>query len=472
MNLPIECPLGQSCDSVMGGQCVPGDPDSICLFAASDPSAVFVGAMTAGFEYTSAATPPFIDQDMALDALAPSLLYADSLEDSTAGGSGDEAAYTVTIPVTGNWFLWGRFYYPGNNPGDADSFSIRFNGSGPITFGDDGARLQQWHWDGSADSAAAAPLDLGIIPAGVYELVVEKREVVPLAPRLDLICLIRDRADPPADQDALALARTRCGLDADCDDGNACTDDTCGDDWLCAHPRRVCEDGDVCTHDSCDSTSGCLHAPVACDDGDPCTEEICIPGDGCRVEVDACSQGADCPPQPIEGCRDGAPRRARLAMSSGGGGARDSFKWVLKGADETPIVDYLDPPNGGTDYRVCVYDSSAVAQPRVASIVSGGTDCGGRACWTASGRKAYKFRNPSGSNSDGITSLKIAAGVQGRARLLATGRGAELNLPPLDLQLPVRVQLSASNGEDTNCWEAHYSQSRIGSPDSFHARGD
>ncbi len=471
MNVPVACPLGESCDSA-SGRCMPGDPDAVCLFAATDPSAVLAGAMTTGFEYTATATPPFVDEDIDRDALAPSLLYADSLQDSLAGGSGDEVSYSLTIPVAGNWVLWGRFYYPSNNPGDADSFSIRFDGSGPIAFGDDAGRLQQWHWDGSADSGAAAPLDLGMVAAGVYEVVVEKREVVPAAPRLDLICLTRDRAAPPSDSEALALALARCGVDADCDDGNACTDDLCGDDGLCAHPLSVCDDSNVCTSDSCESASGCLHLPVVCDDGDPCTEEMCIPSDGCRVQIDNCSHGADCPPQPIQGCRGGAPRRARLAMDSGGIALRNKLKWVLNSADETPLAAFLDPPNGQTHYRVCVYDSSSVSQPRVASLVPAGAECGGRACWVPAGRSAYKFRNPSGSNSGGIVGMKLVAGEQGRARLAAMGRGADLNLPLLDLRLPVTVQLSASTGEETSCWEASYSQSRVGSPGSFRARGD
>lgn len=471
MHLPVECPLGESCDSAKG-RCMPGDPDAICMFAATDPSAIFFGAMTTGFDYTPSAAPPFNDEDSSLDALAPSLLYAESPQDSLAGGSGDEVSYSVVIPFAGNWALWGRFYYPGNSPGDADSFSIRFDGSGPIAFGDDAERLQEWHWDGSADSGAAAPLNLGMIPEGVYELVVEKREVVPTAPRLDLLCLIRDRADPPADHEALALALARCGIDAECDDGNACTDDICGDDGLCAHPLHACDDSDICTNDSCDSTSGCLHMPIVCDDGDPCTEEVCIPGDGCRIESLDCGHGADCPPQPIDGCRGGAPGRARLAMYSGGVAARSKLKWVLNGADETSLAAFLDPPSGQTDYRVCVYDSSAVAQPRVAAIVPADADCGGRACWNPAGRSTFKFRNPSGVNSDGIVSMKVAAGAQGRARLSALGRGGELNLPLLDLQLPVRLQLTASTGEETHCWEASYSQSRVGSAESFRARGD
>ena len=64
-----------------------------------------------------------------------------------------------------------------------------------------------------------------------------------------------------------------------CDDGDACTLDTCaGDPPLCAHTPNTCDDGNACTNDLCATTSGCTHAPKpgTCDDGSACTT-----GDNC-----------------------------------------------------------------------------------------------------------------------------------------------------------------------------------------------
>ena len=46
-----------------------------------------------------------------------------------------------------------------------------------------------------------------------------------------------------------------------CDDGDACTLDTCVDD-ACASTPITCSDDNVCTLDSCDSNAGCLYSPI------------------------------------------------------------------------------------------------------------------------------------------------------------------------------------------------------------------
>ena len=116
------------------------------------------------------------------------------------------------------------------------------------------------------------------------------------------------------------------GNPVDCTDDNPCTLDICdggaptaplpGTATMGIPAQRVrpvwrgiargstsvsCDDGDACTEDSCDPVEGCLHLPTTgggCDDGNPCTEEtVCIEGECtsgqsvCECEVDA-----DCPP--------------------------------------------------------------------------------------------------------------------------------------------------------------------------------
>ena len=75
-----------------------------------------------------------------------------------------------------------------------------------------------------------------------------------------------------------------------CDDGDVCTLDGCAPSKGCRHVPR-CDDGDDCTVDTCDGASGaCQHAPVVCDDGDPCRVGACVAG-GC---VFVHNQGAPC----------------------------------------------------------------------------------------------------------------------------------------------------------------------------------
>jgi hypothetical protein len=121
--------------------------------------------------------------------------------------------------------------------------------------------------------------------------------------------------------------RTACKTNADCNDKNPCTTDTCvagacrhaavADGTSCSDgnpcngletchagtcaagaPLR-CDDHDPCTADACSAAQGCTHARIlgctpcttaaACDDGDPCT-------------TDACSRAGTCTHTPQPGC--------------------------------------------------------------------------------------------------------------------------------------------------------------------------
>ncbi|MBI3770198.1 MAG: hypothetical protein HY271_17130 [Deltaproteobacteria bacterium] len=143
--------------------------------------------------------------------------------------------------------------------------------------------------------------------------------------------------------------------DPDCNDNNACTDDSCDDVNGCQHvfeqnctpcdpehpcpqdacnpaacvagqcqslPGPDCDDNNVCTHDFCDPATGCTHTsnnglpcddhdactgpdtcqdsacggfPIVCDDGEPCTNNDCDSSAGCVfVPIPGCGQGTLC----------------------------------------------------------------------------------------------------------------------------------------------------------------------------------
>ncbi len=139
------------------------------------------------------------------------------------------------------------------------------------------------------------------------------------------------------------------GAPANCNDGNACTNDGCDAELGCFNaPRtgpcddgsacttasaciegqcrgtqvRDCDDGNPCTVDSCDAVLGCRNIVVAngtgCDDGDTCsTGETCQQGtclatalvdcdDGNQCTTSACVPGEGCVHLPRSGsCQDG-----------------------------------------------------------------------------------------------------------------------------------------------------------------------
>ncbi len=90
-----------------------------------------------------------------------------------------------------------------------------------------------------------------------------------------------------------------------CDDADLCTLETeCAAGVCQGGFTRGCEDGNACTADSCDPQTGCRHTPLpaqsACDDGDPCTQGDACSADGvCAGDVRpecVCAYDADCAP--------------------------------------------------------------------------------------------------------------------------------------------------------------------------------
>ena len=103
--------------------------------------------------------------------------------------------------------------------------------------------------------------------------------------------------------DDLSVQDLGCSSDGACEDGNACTKDTCIlASGLCTHPLEPngakCEDGFACTTNSC-SAGTCQAQPVACDDQDACTtDDACVEGDNATYS---------CIPGVAKVCDDGTP---------------------------------------------------------------------------------------------------------------------------------------------------------------------
>jgi hypothetical protein len=77
------------------------------------------------------------------------------------------------------------------------------------------------------------------------------------------------------------VVHTGCDTAADCNDGDACTNDLCNPDGSCSHPAVVCDDANVCTIDACDPAVGCVRQDLDCNDGNACTRDTCDLAAGC-----------------------------------------------------------------------------------------------------------------------------------------------------------------------------------------------
>ncbi len=114
----------------------------------------------------------------------------------------------------------------------------------------------------------------------------------------DSVCESTDNTADCDDGDACTdgdvCAGGECaGTAVDCNDKDECTDDACVA-GICVNLPADCDDGNACTEDSCDPASGCVHDDVDCDDNDPCTNESCDDATGCVFEKTDCDDADEC----------------------------------------------------------------------------------------------------------------------------------------------------------------------------------
>ncbi len=85
--------------------------------------------------------------------------------------------------------------------------------------------------------------------------------------------------------------------DGVCNDGNACTKDSCNPDGSCKNDQQAglaCDDGNACTQSDACAAGSCVGGGVqTCDDNNPCTNDNCDPNSGC-IHINAIA-GATCP---------------------------------------------------------------------------------------------------------------------------------------------------------------------------------
>jgi cysteine-rich repeat protein len=219
-------------------------------------------------------------------------------------------------------------------------------------------------------------------------------------------------------------------------------------------------DGDSCTTDACDGGGTCTHvgAPdgTPCSDGDACTTGDACSGGHCRAGAPlscgpclVCGAGGTCVPPPAPGCTEAASGLSSIVFHNDVNSTRDVLRW--KWAARTPIAKAdFGNPMAGTDLTLCVYDATGF---RLAATAPGGGACAGIGCW-ASIPGAYRYRDPE-LTPNGLSKLMLRGGGAATAKIVARGRGTNLDMPPLGLAPPVVVRLRRDDGPA--CWEARYS---------------
>jgi hypothetical protein len=257
---------------------------------------------------------------------------------------------------------------------------------------------------------------------------------------------------------SMAVARLQlvaCAVDADCDDANACTLDTCSV-----------------------GTGACVNTTVGngapCDDGNPCSVDVCVAG-ACQSAADpACGCGAYCAPAPIPGCIGSGTARLLVNAKKAG---RESLKVALKKlSGPTTQSDFGDPVTGATAYGICVYDQSGILVGSLA-VARAGAPCGAAQtpCWVAPA-DGYAYRDGDGE-SDGIQQIVAKGGGAGKGRLTAKGRNAA-NRGRTSLPVGVAAALAGSASatvqvvtDDASCFGATLTNVRTADGLRFKASG-
>jgi acyl-homoserine lactone acylase PvdQ len=172
-----------------------------------------------------------------------------------------------------------------------------------------------------------------------------------------------------------------------------------------------------------------------------------------------------CGAAPASTCRTmTVPGASQLQMQNRTPDSLDRLAWKWTHGHATARVE-LGDPSTATSYDLCVYAAGALVSRTTAP--AGGT-CGSRPCWrqTSTGW-TFSQRSP---GPRVLQKLVLRSGVDGRAKMLAKGRGAGLALPALPLTgLPLRAQLVNSAG---TCWEASYATTVRNDSTKLKARSD
>ena len=177
-----------------------------------------------------------------------------------------------------------------------------------------------------------------------------------------------------------------------------------------------------------------------------------------------------CDTVPETGCHTSGPNRSLLLIRDKDDDSTDVLTWKLNRTDATELSEFLDPTTPDADYRVCVYDASGGSQPLTEVAVLTGGLCDGKSCWKAAGSSGFRYRDGE-ATPDGVTTIKLRADDDTRGHVQVRGKGANLNLPELALAEPVTIQLLVTDGIESNCWQALYSETRKNTTSQFKAKG-
>ena len=188
--------------------------------------------------------------------------------------------------------------------------------------------------------------------------------------------------------DVCATKKCVGGTAPNCNDANACTDDSCEKATGCVNLANVatCTDNTVCTvGDKCSGKTCVAGQLLSCDDGKLCTIDTCDPKVGCKLadaasgcdDNNVCTEG--------DGCQSGACKPGTLKKCDDANACTNDACDPKLGCTKTANTAACEDGNPCTKTDVCK-DSSCVAGTQC----DDGNPCTSDSCDTG---KGCKFEN-------------------------------------------------------------------------------
>ena len=274
----------------------------------------------------------------------------------------------------------------------------------------------------------------------------------------------------------------QAGLGETCDDSgesatcdNNCTGALCGDGTLNITAGEGCDDGNNDPGDGCSPTCVLICGNGTLDGTEECDDNNTDSGDGCSssCELETCFScvGTNCTAEPQTGCRvPTESNRAIIIINDKSNDNADNLTWRWIRGEATTLADFGDPLTD-TDYELCIFDETGDVPSLVfsAEAPAGGT-CRNNDCWRATGSNGFRYQDLD-RTPDGINTIVLRRGDEGKALVSVVGRGPNLTLPtlPMSQDSTVTAQLRNSNGV---CWEEEYSTALRNTDTQFRAKGD
>ena len=250
-------------------------------------------------------------------AVASLTLLVDGVAGPSATGSSATFSWNTTALTEGAHTLQVRAVDAASNQGSSDLVSVLVDNTPPslqltapltgatvpaalmpVLINNTGAVLVELWVDGALRAATSAGNGVTALPLilapGAHTL--QARGV--------------DRAGNTAQSLTVSVTASNCSAGA-CNDGNACTTDSCSATGACLFvpiancctTAADCADSDACTSDSCNAGTcghaaapGCCNYGAGCDDAVACTLDVCSgPGGACSHPAgDCCATATDC----------------------------------------------------------------------------------------------------------------------------------------------------------------------------------